>query len=235
MIYTPEEQKAALAKLIVPFEKHQINLLPKPYKKDSPSGKCSECGGYHGLPAAHLEFVGHAALTARLLEVDPLWNWEPLGLDSAGLPALDKDGGLWIRLTICGISRLGYGDAPGKTGGNATKERIGDALRNAGMRFGAALELWHKGILYMDQDDVPQEPVKHVLTKDWPAAALACDTKAKLTAVWKSGVAEIQPTGDLELYAKFKKVVEERGAELTTLLTEAEQEAADLARTSGAP
>ena len=30
------------------------------------------------------------------------------------------------------------------------KERIGDALRNAAMRFGAALDLWHKGDLHAD-------------------------------------------------------------------------------------
>lgn len=154
----------ALAKLRAPFEAHQISVLPKPYNKDSPKAKCNECGGFHGLPAVHLDYVGHAALTDRLLDVDPLWSWEPLALDGNGLPLLDADGGLWIRLTICGVSRLGYGDAQGKKGPNATKERIGDALRNAGMRFGAALELWHKGILHMDSDPEPQveEPASTV-------------------------------------------------------------------------
>jgi uncharacterized protein YjbJ (UPF0337 family) len=33
------------------------------------------------------------------------------------------------------------------------KERIGDALRNAAMRFGAALDLWHKGDLHVATDD----------------------------------------------------------------------------------
>jgi hypothetical protein len=59
---------------------------------------------------------------------------------------------MWIKLTVCGVTRLGYGDAQGKTGGDAMKERIGDALRNAAMRFGAALELWHKGILHLDDE-----------------------------------------------------------------------------------
>lgn len=158
--YTPEEQETALKLLRVPFEAHQINLLPKPYKKDAEKQKCNVCGGFHGLPAAHLEYVGHAALTARLLDVDPFWTWEPVAMDAQGLPAVDKDGGFWIRLTVAGVSRLGYGNADGKTGGNAVKERIGDALRNAGMRFGAALELWHKGILYMDQDELPPEPAE---------------------------------------------------------------------------
>lgn len=106
------------------------------------------------MPAVHLKYVGHAALTDRLLDVDPAWSWEPVSFDSnTGLPMLDSLGGLWIRLTVCGITRLGYGDAPGKKGGDAIKECIGDALRNAAMRFGAALDLWHKGDLHVDDDD----------------------------------------------------------------------------------
>lgn len=142
-----------LALLRQAFPEHQISLLPKPYKKDSPKGRCAECGGFHGLPAVHLSYVGHAALTDRLLDVDPSWSWEPLALDERGLPAIDKDGGLWIKLTVLGVTRLGYGDAQGKTGGDAMKERIGDALRNAAMRFGAALDLWHKGQLHPPGDE----------------------------------------------------------------------------------
>lgn len=147
-----------LALLREPFPPNQISKLPKPYKKDSPKGNCRECGGYHGLPAAHLDYVGHAALTARLLDVDPSWTWEPVGFDERGLPALDPSGGLWIKLTVCGVTRFGYGDAQGKSGPDAMKERIGDALRNAAMRFGAALDLWHKGDLYAHEhceDDAP--------------------------------------------------------------------------------
>ena len=140
--------KEQLAKLREPFADNQISVLPKPYRKDSEKQNCRVCNGYHGMPAVHLSYVGHAALTDRLLEVDPEWTWEPLALDDTGLPAFDRNGGLWIRLTVCGVTRLGYGDAPGKQGGNAIKEAIGDALRNAGMRFGAALELWHKGDLH---------------------------------------------------------------------------------------
>lgn len=153
-----------LQMLRVPFEAHHISKLPKPYKKDSLKGQCDVCGGYHGLPALHLDYVGHAALTDRLLDVDPAWSWEPLSLDERGLPALDKDGGLWIKLTVCGVTRLGYGDAQGKTGGDAMKERIGDALRNAAMRFGAALDLWHKGVLHVDEEaetkPEPKAPAK---------------------------------------------------------------------------
>lgn len=91
-----------------------------------------------------LAYVGHAATTARLLEVDSEWSWEPLSVDERGLPAFDHLGGLWIRLTVCGVSRIGYGDAQGKKGPNAVKEAIGDAIRNAAMRFGVALDLWAK-------------------------------------------------------------------------------------------
>ncbi|ASN72021.1 hypothetical protein 7S2_28 [uncultured Caudovirales phage] len=137
-----------LKKLREPFPERQVNKLPKPYKRDSQKGQCRECDGYHGLPAVHLDYVGHAALTDRLLEVDPEWNWEPFSVDEHGLPLFDRHGGLWIRLTICGVTRIGYGDADGKSGANAVKEAIGDALRNGGMRFGAALDLWHKGDLH---------------------------------------------------------------------------------------
>lgn len=143
-----ETNLAGLLKMREPFPSHQINLLPKPKSKDAEKGRCQECGGWHGLPAVHLNYVGHAALTDRLLDVDPEWSWEPLALDAHGLPQFDGNGGLWIRLTVCGVTRLGYGDAQGKRGGDAVKEAIGDALRNAGMRFGAALDLWHKGDLH---------------------------------------------------------------------------------------
>lgn len=148
------EVAAALAKMREPFPPNQISKLPKPLKRDAPKGKCIECGGWHGLPAIHLDYVGHAALTDRLLDADPTWTWEPATPD--GLPALDKNNGMWIKLTVAGVTRLGYGSADGKSGGDAVKEVIGDALRNAAMRFGAALDLWHKGDLHADEaDDTP--------------------------------------------------------------------------------
>lgn len=130
-----DEQWKALTK---PFPPGTVGKLPKPYKKDSPKAQCRECGGYHGLPAVHLDYVGHAAVTDRLLSTDREWTWEPLGLDQNGLPALDRDGNLWIKLTVAGVTRIGVGD------GASMKERIGDALRNAAMRFGVALDLWSK-------------------------------------------------------------------------------------------
>ena len=109
----------ALAKLRAPFPPEQIGKLPK--------------GGQM------LDFVGHADVTDRLLSVDPGWTWEPLGVTPEGLPALDRFGNLWIRLTVCGVTRIGVGD------GKSAKELISDAIRNAAMRFGVALDLWAKG------------------------------------------------------------------------------------------
>jgi len=184
-----------LAKLREPFAPHQINQLPKPYKKDSEKGKCRECGGYHGLPAMHIDFVGHAALTDRFLTVDPEWTWEPLAYDPQGLPAFDRNGGMWIKLTICGVTRLGYGDAEGKTGPAAVKETIGDALRNAGMRFGAALDLWHKGDLHAAQqdDDRPQRPMQAV-----PPSREAGDPTGQLSGEFADRIRNAKTLDELE-------------------------------------
>lgn len=144
-----------------PFPAHQISKLPKETKAQIDERKadrnkmvfnCPVCGGHHHKNAVHLDYVGHAALTDRLLDVDIAWNWEPVAFNQDGLPALDRNGGLWIRLTVNGVTRLGYGAADGKQGGDAVKEIIGDALRNAAMRFGAALDLWHKGDLHLDDE-----------------------------------------------------------------------------------
>lgn len=149
------------------FLDSQISKLPRAtcsqdeYKK-LPKTKCAECGGYHpATKTIHLDYVGHAALTNRLLDADPFWEWEPLAFTDQGLPRYDETGGLWIKLTVCGHTRLGYGAAASKSWsevGTREKEVIGDALRNAAMRFGAALELWHKGELHIEDDDSASQP-----------------------------------------------------------------------------
>ncbi|MEU7980526.1 hypothetical protein AB0B63_18580 [Micromonospora sp. NPDC049081] len=104
--------------------------------------KCRDCNNNITQAHLHLDYVGHAETTDRFLSVDPEWNWEPMAFGTDGLPLIDRAGGLWIRLTIAGVTRPGYGHANGKEGPDAVKEAIGDALRNAGMRFGVALDLW---------------------------------------------------------------------------------------------
>jgi hypothetical protein len=156
------DASAALAKLREPFAPNHISKLPKPTKAQTEAVRadfkkgirCKECGSWHHPDVVHLDYVGHAALTDRLLDTDPHWSWEPVAFRD-GLPAFDQTGGLWIKLTVCGVTRLGYGHAASKQGvdpGAREKEVIGDALRNAAMRFGAALDLWHKGDLHGDDD-----------------------------------------------------------------------------------
>lgn len=151
-----------------PFADDEIELLPKYTGRKEPGGKipreayrqCGECGGRHPFPCVHLPYVGHANITMRLNEVDPAWNWEPVATDGDGLPLI-KNGSLWIRLTVLGVTRLGVGDANGKTGTDATKEIVGDAIRNAAMRFGAGTYLWSKSerAKHMSEaDDAKEEP-----------------------------------------------------------------------------
>jgi hypothetical protein len=181
---TKPEKPTGLALLREPFPAHQISKLPKPTKAQTDAVKadyktgirCEICGAWHHPKVDHLDYVGHAALTDRLLDADPSWDWEPLAMSPTGLPVMDGNSGMWIKLTVCGVTRLGYGHPDGKTGGNAVKEVIGDALRNAAMRFGAALDLWHKGDLHGDDDgpatedpkrsEPPPEPRKPVVTNE---------------------------------------------------------------------
>jgi hypothetical protein len=187
-----EDDKAEgrLAKLRKPFVANQVSKLPKPTKQQTEAVKanyregirCDLCGSWHHPSVVHLDYVGHAAVTDRLLDVDPAWSWEPMSIGDDGLPRLDGDGGLWIRLTICGVTRLGYGDAQGKVGADAMKERIGDAIRNASMRFGVALDLWHKGDLHADDEEKTTSA----------AAALPAITKQKLDELCRKSIPLIE-------------------------------------------
>jgi hypothetical protein len=180
------ERPVGLALLRASFAPNQISRMCRSTKKDNPKGKCNKCGGYHGLPAVSLDYVGHAALTDRLLDADPNWTWEPLAFGPNGLPAVDENDGMWIRLTVCGTTRIGYGDAQNRTGGDGVKERIGDALRNAAMRFGAALDLWHKGDLHGTKD----LPAADVVTIQQPAVNAAGTINAEQIAKITSLLAE---------------------------------------------
>lgn len=200
---TEKKQKAptGLALMRAPFQKHQISKLPKPtqrqtdeVKRDFKAGiRCAECGGWHHPQVVHLDYVGHAALTDRLLDCDPEWNWEPVRVDECGAPVFDQNGGMWIRLTVCGVTRLGYGDAQGKQGGNAIKEAIGDALRNAAMRFGAALDLWHKGDLHSDDEEGTDPPPfnPEAAAKRIEAQIAKADSLERLSEIWKESKATI--------------------------------------------
>lgn len=130
----PREDWRALAELRQPFAPEQIGIMKR--KNQATGAEVS------------LSYVGHADVTERLLDVDPYWTWEPFATDEDGAPLVDRNEkqqpvGLWIRLTVAGMTRIGYGSVQaGKA--DAIKELIGDAIRNAAMRFGVALELWRK-------------------------------------------------------------------------------------------
>ncbi len=183
---TPEQAQALRA----PFPKSAISKLDR--------------GG--GIV---LDYVGHAATTARLLEVDPTWTWSPVAFTPDGLPLIDQAGGLWITLTVAGVTRLGYGDTGGKKGPNAVKEAIGDAIRNAAMRFGVALDLWSK-------DDIastaPDPQVTAGTVERWMGDMAAAATLDDLTQVGTDIKAHGSLTDDVRrrLLARF----DERAAEL---------------------
>lgn len=180
-----DKAKTGLDLLREPFPPNQISKLPKPTKQQTDALKaamdkkdfslgirCQLCGAWHHKDVVHLDYVGHAALTDRLLDADPNWFWEPVAFRD-GLPAFDSTGGLWIKLTVCGVTRLGYGHAAGKPNqdpGAREKEVIGDALRNAAMRFGAALDLWHKGDLHGDAEAETEAPAQDNAPATKPAS-----------------------------------------------------------------
>lgn len=137
----PENQLA----LSAPFPKEQIQKLDAGYAK--------------------LDYVSHAWVTKRLLEIDPEWTWKPVAFDESGLPKFDENGGLWIELTVCGVTRYGYGEPQGRDKFDLKKGAIGNALRNAAMRFGVALDLWAKesassGTKSFADSYAPKEPYK---------------------------------------------------------------------------
>lgn len=151
----PGANRDTLARLRAEFPDEAIGKLPRSTCRDCSQVKsgpkvcgqhqwvrCQVCGNGHSSASMHIDFVGHADVTARLLEVDPFWSWRPFTAEEiSGIPPVLRDG-LWIMLTICGVTRPGFGDTEN---GKGPKEAIGDALRNGAMRFGVALDLWTKG------------------------------------------------------------------------------------------
>uniref|UniRef100_A0A6M3LYQ7 Uncharacterized protein n=1 Tax=viral metagenome TaxID=1070528 RepID=A0A6M3LYQ7_9ZZZZ len=200
------EKKTGLELLREPFPANQVSQLPKGTKAQNncPANEkknCNICGGWHHPQVIHLTYVGHAALTDRLLDADPLWTWEPLALKD-GLPAFDETGGLWIKLTVCGHTRIGYGHAMAseyKEIGSREKEVIGDALRNAAMRFGAALDLWHKGDLHVDNGDDPAGGIS--LFEQWEIkASEVCEAAQQV-----EDIIQFWPDNSVQIKKELKK------------------------------
>lgn len=217
------EKKTGLDLMREAFPANQISKLPKPTKQQTQEVKdnykvgirCDVCGQWHHPKVVHLDYVGHAALTDRLLDCDPNWGWEPLAVGADGYPVIDKDGGMWIKLTVCGVTRLGYGDAQGKTGGDAMKERIGDALRNAAMRFGAALELWHKGNLH-EEEDPADDPMglDESAIADHLAAIQGANSTEELKTAYGHAFKAAKAANDADALDRFTKAKEVKKSQL---------------------
>lgn len=167
--------------------------------------RCKECGQWMTTAHTHIDYVGHADVTDRLLSVDPNWNWEPAATDEFGLPRFDPQGGLWIRLTVAGKTVLGYGAPNMMRGTDATKETIGDAIRNAAMRLGVALSLWNGKFADMDQTADVDEP-------DEPLADPATPTqKRKIKSLWTT----LGFVGEANLAMRIKLAEHTLGKKLT--------------------
>lgn len=203
----------AFDKLREPFKPEVIGKLPKitcrecskaPGKVCDKHNKkdCKHCHNY--LTTAHidLDYVGHGPVTDRLLTVDPNWTWEPMATTPEGAPFIGRGAGgesiLWIRLTVCGVTRIGVGSVAAGSF-DTEKQLIGDALRNAAMRFGVALDLWAKDGLESgatDEPPIPPEPKETAWQGQIRKAidALSDPNKAALKAWWPS---DLPPVGRL--------------------------------------
>lgn len=164
---------------------------------------------------ARLKYASHAAVTQRLLEVDPLWNWEPVAFTEDGLPRFDDKGGLWIRLTVCGVTRYGYGEPQGRDYHDRVKGTIGNAIRVAAMRFGVGLDLWSKTDI-STSFEIPKPVASDKDLANWTKRILEAQdfltlksiadeigayhldegTRVELVATWKARKEEIDDAGE---------------------------------------
>lgn len=216
MTLTPE----MITGLKKPFTGKQVGKLPRvwcpscrnPKEQCQYHGRkfCKDCNAKMPEGHLHLDYVGHAHVTERLWEVDPEWMWEPFAIGQNGLPLLDENYGLWIKLTIGGQTRIGYGHAGTKRGGDAIKEIIGDAIRNAAMRFQVALTLWKKdgGEEPLSEEESPPALSREELlrqievlgkSKRRTLALLADDF-----AAWCKGQHDLMKTMDTQVLTEFR-------------------------------
>ena len=242
---TPE----TAAMLRAPFPAGAIGKLPRTTCRTCPKSpgkvcdrhsknECRVCGNYMTTAHIHLDYVGHADVTSRLLEVDPTWGWEPTALAPDGTPMIvteGKDAVMWIRLTVCGVTRLGVGIVEAGSF-EIEKQLIGDALRNAAMRFGVAVDLWAKHeamdstIEVADDSPTPIRPTPEPKADDEPLAdgmvatraaksalvaayeaAGAADAKDAAAAAWQASRIKAGPIPQARLDAMLADAAEPRG------------------------
>lgn len=226
------EKPTGLALLRAAVPEHLISPLPKGTKQQNECDNkdkisCRICGGWHHPQVRHLDYVGHAAATHMLLEADEKWTWEPLAFTEQGLPRFDDGGGLWIRLTVCNMTRLGYGHADAKAHmdkGSREKEVIGDAIRNAAMRFGLALDLWSKADLHAEEPDPEDASLlaqrADALRRAWVDDQIALINKAPnvgaLKVIVAKAVAAAKASNDADAEKQITEAANKRAASATT-------------------
>jgi hypothetical protein len=199
-----EEVRAQFARLREPFPPEQVGKLPRVWCRACSDNKqqkhcdrhkletCKVCRNRLTEAHLHLDYVGHAAVTVRMLEVDPTWNWRPCTkAELEDLPKHDPGHEMWIALTILGVTRFGIGDDMGRGGTDGKKIMIGDAIRNAALRFGVAIDLWSKEDLSAKAEAEAEhaDEVKRGLEvdpnappeRDWMKETQECTDLGKLT------------------------------------------------------
>ena len=182
----PKAARGFVEACLKPFTGAQVGKKPQGTCKDCTRGQCSRhvkqwcetCKQNITTAHIHIDFVGHAHLTARLLKLDPFWSWEPMAYGEDGLPKILVDGDmahLWIRLTVGGVTRPGIGSEPlkkfGKPNENLLKELIGDC--------------WASGTLITTARG--QVPIEDVMVGD---LVLNSSGWRRVTDHWSNGVRE---------------------------------------------
>lgn len=213
-----DARRMRLLSLLEPFPAEQVSKLPRIICRDCSDKhrkcqehkeeRCQTCKAYITTRHIHLEYVGHADVTRKLLEIDPEWSWEPFAHDEDGLPKLDTDDlghpvGMWIKLTILGVTRPGYGSCP-STQSDAVKVLIGDAVRNAAMRFGVALDQWSKTERANPATDNPVADAGH---RAMPARQRAADARIVVDAEWVRVFEKNLADADVERAPGFRQDV----------------------------
>lgn len=220
--YAPERERVAeddkrWEMLREPFPDHQIGHKPQPWCRACLDAAKKHCDNHQlinckvcrqRITFAHidLDYVGHAAVTLRLLEVDPHWVWWPMPDKERILfdfpPA--GEGGMWIWLDVLGHVRPGLGETEGGQlrGANRVKALMSDAIKNASMRFGVAIETWSKEDLAGNvaaaaeeadektRADAPPDPDR----RDWAREFAAAETQEAFDAL----AAECRKAGEFE-------------------------------------
>lgn len=211
-----DDKAAALAKVLTDHAQPPPELIGKLPRitcrkcndKDNREKVCSDhrksrctgldgdqgCGQYITNAHIHIDYVGHAEATRILIEVDPLWSWEPAAWTADGRPATtliprpnrSSIAEMWGRLTVLGktLPCVGTADASKDDVG---KELIGDLLRNGAMRFGIGLQLWSKADRWDMAESVADPPTAAPapgslpVAPDWREKFMSAATDAGLT------------------------------------------------------